>query len=104
MSNESKRAIAYRRWESMRKNKAHVQDLLLQLMENPATEPVHLAQVHAIYADMCKRIADMSHHIISITHTGGTTPVELEDHTCVCGHTARRIKGAAYRCVNCGMY
>lgn len=101
---KAKQAIAHRRWENVRKNKAHMEELILKLMANPATEPEHLAQAHAIYADTCNRIADMSHHVINIIRTGSTTPVELEDTTCACGYTERRIKGTAYRCVNCGMY
>jgi exopolyphosphatase/pppGpp-phosphohydrolase len=103
-STRAKQAIAYRRWENVRKNKAHAEELIIQLMANPATEPEHLAQAHAMYADMCKRIHDVSHHIVNIIRTGSTTPVEFEDTTCLCGYTERRIKGTAYRCVNCGMY
>jgi predicted Zn-ribbon and HTH transcriptional regulator len=99
-----KQSILYRKWKNILDNKKHMEELILKLMANPATEDVHMAQAHAMYADVCKRLSDVSHHIDNILRTGHTTGLEIEDVTCNCGYTGKRIKGAAYRCPECGMY
>jgi len=99
-----KQSILYRKWKNILENKKHMEELILKLMANPATEDVHMAQAHAMYADVCKRLSDVSHHIDNVLRTGHTTGLEIEDVTCGCGYVGKRIKGAAYRCPECGMY
>jgi hypothetical protein len=36
-------SVYQRRWQALDKNREHMRDLILKLMENPATEPEHLA-------------------------------------------------------------
>lgn len=100
----SKRNILFRQWQNILKNKQHAEELILKLMANPATEDTHMAQAHAMYADMCKRIADVSQHVDNVLRTGSTTGLEIEDAECSCGYKGKRIKGVAYRCPECGMY
>ena len=95
--------ILIRQWHSIRTNKAHMEELILKLMENPATEPEHLAQAHAMYSDACRKISEVSHHMDNILRTGSTTAVEIYEHTCRCGHTSKQIKGQTFRCPDCGM-
>lgn len=99
----AKQSIFMRRWSNIRKNKEHMEELILKLMENPATEPEHLAQAHDMYSDVCKRMSAISHHVSNIIRTGSTTAVEIYEHTCSCGHTSKQIKGQTFRCPDCGM-
>mgnify|MGYP003341000751 FL=1 len=99
----AKQSIFMRRWSNIRKNKEHMEELILKLMENPATEPEHLAQAHDMYSDVCKRMSEISHHVSNIIRTGSTTAVEIYEFTCCCGHTSKQIKGETFRCPNCGM-
>lgn len=97
--------IFMRQWENINKNRAHMEELILKLMGNPATEPQHLAQAHALYSDVCKRLAAISHHIDNVIRTGATTLQEDEiyTHKCVCGYESKQIKGQNFRCPDCGM-
>lgn len=99
----AKQTIALRRWGNLNKNRAHMEELILKLMEDPATEPEHLAQAHAMYSDVCKRLSDISHHVDNVIRTGATTGLEVEEVECSCGYVGKRIKGQAYRCPECGM-
>jgi predicted Zn-ribbon and HTH transcriptional regulator len=98
------RNILFRKWQNIQKSKAHVEELILKLMANPATEDLHMAAAHAMYSDMCKRLSDISHHVDNVLRTGSTTGLEIEDVECACGYVGKRIKEQAYRCPECGMY
>ena len=100
----AKQNILMRKWGNINKNRAHMEELILKLMQNPATEPEHMAQAHALYSDVCKRLSDISHHVDNVIRTGSTTGLEIEDTECSCGYVGKRIKGQAYRCPECGMY
>ena len=100
----AKQTIVMRRWKTINENRAHVEELILKLMANPATEPEHLAQAHAMYSDVCKRLSDISHHVDNVIRTGSTTGLEVVEEECLCGYVGKRIKGQAYRCPECGMY
>lgn len=99
----TKQRIVMRRWDSINKNRAHMEELILKLMANPTSEPDHLAQAHAMYADVCKRLADVSHHVDNVLRTGSTTPIKIREVECLCKHTFKVIEGETYRCPSCGM-
>jgi hypothetical protein len=71
-----KQTIVMRRWKSVNDNRAHMEDLILNLMENPATDPEHLAQAHAMYSGVCKQLSEISHHVTNVLRTGSSTGVE----------------------------
>ena len=99
----AKQNIFLRQWSNINKNRAHMEQLILKLMENPATDPEHMAQAHAMYSDVCKRMSEISHHVSNVIRTGATTAVEVEETKCLCGYVGKRIVGQAYRCPECGM-
>ena len=68
-----KQASVMRQWKAINDNRAHMEQLILKLMANPVTEPEHMAQAHALYSDVCKRLSEVSHHVDNIIRTGSTT-------------------------------
>jgi len=54
------KVILQRRWNNLRKNLESMEKLILELMRNPATEPEHMAQAHAMYANAAKQISEIS--------------------------------------------
>jgi predicted Zn-ribbon and HTH transcriptional regulator len=104
MTATPKQRILFRQWENINKSRAHMEELILKLMANPASEPDHLAQAHAMYADVCKRLSEVSHHVDNILRTGSTTKFEIVEDKCLCGYVGKRIEGEPYRCPECGMY
>jgi len=52
------------KWNKILKTKQHMEELVLKLMANPDTEAEHLIQVHAMYADVCRRISESSEQIV----------------------------------------
>jgi hypothetical protein len=52
------------KWNNILKTKQHMEELVLKLMANPDTEAEHLIQVHAMYADVCRRISESSYQIV----------------------------------------
>jgi len=49
-----------RDWGKILKTKQHMEELVLKLMANPDTEDTHLAQVHAMYAEVCHSVCEAS--------------------------------------------
>lgn len=120
-------AILLRRWNNLRKNKESMERLILELMENPATEPEHLAQAHALYAGITKQISEISHHVSNVLRTGKIIPdadpvpltaadialptiekAQKSEAWCVCGCTEPPMKPIDHpsvyeSCPNCGM-
>ena len=99
----AKQRILMMQWGNINKNRAHMEELIIKLMENPATEPEHLAQAHALYSDVCKRLSAISHHVDNVIRTGSTTGLVIYEHTCNCGCTSKQIEGQMFRCPDCGM-
>lgn len=99
----SKQDIVMRQWKDINTSRAHIEELILKLMANPATDPDHLAKAHALYSDVCARLSAVSHHVSNVIRTGSTTGLEIYEHTCTCGHTSKQIKGQTFRCPDCGM-
>lgn len=101
-----KQRIVFSRWKNINQRRAHMEELVLKLMANPSTEPEELAQVHAMYSDVCKRLADISHHVSNVLRTGSTTLTqdEIVDFKCVCGYEGKQISGQASCCPACRMY
>lgn len=98
-----KQNIVMRQWSNISKTRRHIEELILKLMENPTTEPEHLAKAHALYSDVCARLSAVSHHVDNVIRTGSTTGLEIYEHTCICGHKSKQIKGETFRCPDCGM-
>ena len=71
-----KQTIVMRQWSNMRKSREHIEELILKLMANPATEPEHLAQAHAMYSGVCKQLSEISHHVTNVLRTGSSTGFE----------------------------
>jgi hypothetical protein len=63
-------SVYQRRWQAIQKNREHMLAFILKLMENPATEPEHLAQAHAMYADTCKALHGVSFIMENYLRTG----------------------------------
>ena len=86
-----RQSIVIRQWHNINKNRAHMEELILKLMANPATEPEHLAQAHAMYSDVCRRLSEVSHHVDNIIRTGSTTgwgkPEKFGHHMLSCTTT-----------------
>ena len=61
------------KWNKILKTKQHMEELVLKLMANPDTETEHLIQVHAMYADVCRRISESSEQIVQTLQNRGTT-------------------------------
>jgi hypothetical protein len=61
------------KWGEILKTKQHMEELLLKLMANPDTETEHLIQVHAMYADVCRRISESSEQIVQTLQSKRTT-------------------------------
>lgn len=105
-------SIQNRKWRGIQKNHEHMKELILKLMENPATEPEHLAQAHAMYAETCKALHAVSIIMHSYLRTGKRpTQAELDEHfpkiekrECVCGETySVLVDGKWHTCPACGM-
>ena len=90
----SRQNIVMRQWQNISKNRAHMEELILKLMANPATEAEHLAQAHAMYSDVCMKLSEVSHHVDNILRTGSTTgwvkPEPLGHHMLSCTATKTR--------------
>ena len=100
--------IILRRWQDINKNRAHMEELILKLMENPRSEPEHLAQAHAMYSDVCRMLAEASHTVTTVIRTGSMPkdPMFPKLHTtkCLCGATYTELDdGKWHRCPSCGM-
>ena len=59
----AKQTMLARKWRRIHTTKTQMEKLLLALMENPETDAEHLMQAHAMYAKVCREIADVSHHV-----------------------------------------
>ena len=73
----AKQTMVMRQWSNIRKTREHIEELILKLMENPATEPEHLAKAHALYSDVCARLSAVSQHVSNVIRTGSTTGLEI---------------------------
>ena len=103
------RNIVERRWRTINSNRAAMEEAILKLMANPATEAEHLAQAHALYANVCKALAEASYAVDHVLRTGKrpTEPMfpEVQDIKCSCGHEFKFVRNdAGVRCPACGMY
>lgn len=100
-----KQRIVFQQWNTVRKTMAHMEEFILKLMANPETNAEHLAKAHAMYSDVCKRMAEISHHVDNVLRTGSTTLTQdqITPYKCCCGYEGKRIEGQAYRCASCGM-
>ena len=105
-------SIYQRRWQGIQKNHEHMRDLILKLMENPATEPEHLAQAHAMYADTCKALHGVSFIMENYLRTGEKPSQEvigahfpnIAKVECACGEIYSALAdGKWHRCPACGM-
>lgn len=105
-------SIQNRKWRGILKNHEHMKELILKLMENPATEPEHLAQAHAMYADTCKALHNVSFVMNNYLRTGVKPTKEqmaelfpkIVKTECVCGETYSTLAdGKWHRCPACGM-
>lgn len=103
------RNILERQWRNVNTNREHMEELILKLMANPATEAEHLAQAHAMYSKVCKELAKISYAVEHVLRTGRRPSEELfpevRSTTCSCGHTFKFVESeAGVRCPACGMY
>lgn len=105
-------SIQHRKWQGIQKNHRLMKQLILDLMENPLTEPEHLAQAHAMYADTCKALHAVSWMMENYLRTGvKPTAQDVNEHypkirevTCSCGETYSVFEdGKWHRCPACGM-
>lgn len=99
------RAILQRKWDNLRKNKESMERLILELMAHPAAEPEHLAQAHAMYADITARISEISVRVSNALRGVGE---KSSTYACVCGCTEPPMKPIDHpsvyeSCPNCGM-
>lgn len=69
MSLHGKSYIFTRRWQRINETRKHMEELILKLMANPSSEPEHLAQAHAMYADVCSKLAEVSHIVENAIRT-----------------------------------
>ena len=105
-------SVYQRRWQGIQKNHEHMRDFILKLMENPATEPEHLAQAHAMYADTCKALHGVSFIMENYLRTGvKPSQEEIDAHfpkiakaECACGEIYSAFADGKWnRCPACGM-
>ena len=100
------------KWQAIQKFHGHMGKLILELMENPATEPEHLAQAHAMYADTCRALHGVSFVMENYLRTGvkpsqemvGAHFPKIAKVECACGEIYSRLAdGKWHRCPACGM-
>lgn len=61
--NKPKTAMLMRKWDGIRKNTRHMEEVLLTLMNNPATTPEQLAQAAKIYASVTQQLQDCANEV-----------------------------------------
>lgn len=61
--NKPKTAMLMRKWDGIRKNTRHMEEVLLTLMNNPATTPEQLAMAAKIYASVTKQLQDCANTV-----------------------------------------
>ena len=105
-------SVYQRRWQAIQKNREHMLDFIHKLMENPATEPEHLAQAHAMYADTCKALHGVSFIMENYLRTGvkpsqemiGAHFPKIAKVECACGEIYSAFADGKWsRCPACGM-
>jgi hypothetical protein len=61
--NKPKTAMLMRKWDGIRKNTRHMEEVLLTLISNPATTPEQLAQAAKIYASVTQQLLACANEI-----------------------------------------
>jgi hypothetical protein len=62
-ASKPKTAMLMRKWDGLRRNARHMEELLLTLMSNPATTPEQLAQAAKIYASVTQQLLNFANEI-----------------------------------------
>jgi hypothetical protein len=57
-ANKPKTTMLMRKWDGIRKNTRHMEEVLLTLMGNPATTPEQLALAAKMYASVTQQLQD----------------------------------------------
>ena len=61
--NKPKTAMLMRKWDGIRKNTRHMEEVLLTLMGNPATTPEQLAMAAKMYASVTQQLHNSANAI-----------------------------------------
>lgn len=62
-ANKPKTAMLMRKWDGIRRNARRMENMLIELMGNPATTPDQLAQAAKIYASVTRQLLECANAI-----------------------------------------
>ena len=62
-ANKPKTAMLMHKWDGIRKNTRHMEEVLLTLMSNPATTPEQLAAAATLYVSVTQQLRDAANTI-----------------------------------------
>ena len=62
-ANKPKTVMLMRKWDGVRKNTRHMEEVLLTLMSNPATTPEQLALAAKMYASVTQLLQDCANKV-----------------------------------------
>lgn len=84
-TNKPKTAVLMHKWDEIRKNTRHMEEVLLTLMSNPAATPEELALASKIYARVTQQLHDCANTVDEYIYHG-RKPKSLHMLSCV-AHT-----------------
>jgi hypothetical protein len=84
--NNPKVSILMRKWNGIRENVAHMEEVMLKLMSNPQTTPEQMALVAKAYSNVTQRLNDTANAIDAYLYHG-TKPKPLSTHMTSCDAT-----------------
>lgn len=84
--NKPKTAMLMRKWDGIRKNTRHMEEVLLTLMNNPATTPDQLALAAKIYASVTRQLLECANAIDDHIYQRGK-PESSHMLSCAAYHT-----------------
>jgi hypothetical protein len=79
-------SILMRKWNGIRENVAHMEEVMLKLMSNPQTTPEQMALVAKAYSNVTQRLNDTAHAIDAYLYNG-TKPKTFGTHMLSCAAT-----------------
>lgn len=85
-ANNPKVGILMRKWNGIRENVKHMEDVMLKLMSNPQTTPEQMALVAKAYSNVTQRLHDTANTIDDYLYHG-IKPKTFGTHMLSCAAT-----------------
>ena len=76
-SNQSKNNMLMRKWDGIRRNARRMENMLIELMCNPATTPEQLALASKLYANVTQQLQIHANVIDDYIYHGSTPPTHM---------------------------